>query len=153
MIRQPHTATREVIVAKAIEEVASELRLVDVVDYVAYIRLEHFSTIADIVESAAELYFLPGTFNFGHGGEARLNWSGEPEILLDLQLKPKGATVYFTLKLTDQTAAVTVNYVAFDQSSEDPAENSRFLERALDGAKLRRKSPGGAPRNSISPVN
>ncbi len=28
MIRQPHTAVREMIVAKAIEEVASELRMV-----------------------------------------------------------------------------------------------------------------------------
>jgi hypothetical protein len=150
MIRQPHTAAREVVVAKAIEEVASELRLVDVVDYVAYIRLEHFSTIADIVESAAELYFLPGTLSFGHGGEALLGWSGEPEILLDMQLKPKGATVYFTLKLTDRTAAVTVNYVSFDQSSDDPAENSRFLEAALEASRLRRTAPTGAPQNSVS---
>lgn len=150
MIRQPHTAAREVLVAKAIEEVASELRLVDVVDYVAYVRLEHFSTIADIVESAAELYFLPGTLSFGHGGEARLGWSGEPEILLDMQLKPKGATVYFTLKLTDRTAAVTVNYVSFDQSSDDPAENSRFLEAALAASRLRRTPPTGAPQNSVS---
>ena len=43
MIRQPHTAAREMIVAKAIEQVASELRLIDVADYVAYIRLERFA--------------------------------------------------------------------------------------------------------------
>lgn len=150
MIRQPHTAAREVIVAKAIEEVASELRLVDVVDYVAYIRLEHFSTVADIVESAAELYFLPGTVSFGHGGEARVGWSGEPEILLDMQLKPQGVIVYLTLKLTDRTAAVTVNYVSFDESSDDPAENTRFLEVALEAARLRRTPPPNTPRNSVS---
>lgn len=150
MIRQPHTAAREVIVAKAIEEVASELRLVDVVDYVAYMRLEHFSTIADIVESAAELYFLPGTLSFGHGGEARLGWSGEPEILLDMQLRPEGATVYFTLKLTDRQAAVTVNYVSFDRSCDDPVENTRLLEEALDAARLRKASSSGAPQDSLS---
>ncbi|BCH23169.1 hypothetical protein MesoLjLc_29070 [Mesorhizobium sp. L-8-10] len=150
MIRQPHTAAREVIVAKAIEEVASELRLVEVVDYVAYVRLEHFSTIADIVESAAELYFLPGTLSFGHGGEVRLGWSGEPEILLDMQLRPEGATVYFTLKLTDRQAAVVVNYVSFDQSCDDPAENTRLLEAALDAARLRKASPSGAAQDTLS---
>lgn len=150
MIRQPHTAAREVIVAKAIEEVASELRLVDVVDYVAYIRLEHFSTIADIVDSAAELYFLPGTLSFGHGGEARLDWSGAPEILLDMQLRPDGATVYFTLALTDRKAAVTVNYVAFDQSCDDPTENTRLLEAAIDAARLRKTSSQCDARDSLA---
>lgn len=151
MIRQSHTFSREIIVAKAIEEVATELRMIDVVDYVAYIRLEHFSTIADIVESAAELYFMPGTLTFGHGGEARMGWSGEPEISLDMQLRPKGVTVYFALTLTDQSAAVTVNYVAFDSSCDDPEENSRLLEKALEGSRIRRARPNAAAQDAASP--
>ncbi|HWK67429.1 MAG TPA: hypothetical protein VNS34_21080 [Rhizobiaceae bacterium] len=150
MIRQPHTVAREMIVAKAIEEVATELRMIDVVDYVAYIRLEHFSTIADIVESAAELYFMPGTLSFGHGGEARIGWSGEPEITLDMELKPSGATVYFALSLTDLSAAVTVNYVAFENSSDDPEENTRFLETALETARLRKGIPRAPQHDSAS---
>lgn len=150
MIRQTHTVAREIIVAKAIEEVATELRMIDVVDYVAYMRLEHFSTIADIVETAAELYFMPGTLSFGHGGEARMGWSGEPEIMLDMELKPKGATVYFALTLTDLSAAVTVNYVAFENSSDDPEENTRFLETALGEAKLRKAIPSVPQQNSAS---
>lgn len=137
MIRQPHTAVREMIVAKAIEEVASELRMVDIADYVAYIRLERFAAIADIVDSASELFFMPGTLCFGHGGSANVDWSGNPEILLDMQLKPRGVTVYFTLKLADLTAAVDVNYVAFEKSSDDPEENSRFLEAAIAAARLK----------------
>ena len=39
MNRQPHAASREAIVAQAIKEVVGELRLVDVADYVAFIRL------------------------------------------------------------------------------------------------------------------
>lgn len=144
MIRQPHTAVREMIVARAIEEVASELRLVDIADYVAYIRLERFSAIADIVDSASELFFMPGTLCFGHGGSANVDWSGNPEILLDMQLKPGGVTVYFTLKLANLTAAVDVNYVAFEECSDDPEENSRFLETAIAAARLktqRREAP------------
>ncbi len=146
MIRQPHTAVREMIVAKAIEEVASELRLVDIADYVAYIRLERFAAIADIVDSASELFFMPGTLCFGHGGSANVDWSGNPEILLDMQLKPGGVTVYFTLKLADLTAAVDVNYVAFEESSDDPEENSRFLESAIAAARLKaRRSTAQRP--------
>lgn len=141
MNRQPHTAVREKIVAKAIEEVATELRLVDIADYVAFIRLERFATIADIVESACELFFQPGTLTFGHGGTANVDWSGNPEIILDMQLKPKGVTVYFTLRLSDLSAAVDVNYVAFDESREDPEENSRFLEATLAESRLQPRAP------------
>ena len=35
MDRQPHTDTREIIVARAIQNVVSELRMGDVADYVA----------------------------------------------------------------------------------------------------------------------
>ncbi|MEO9613242.1 MAG: hypothetical protein ABJG86_20250 [Nitratireductor sp.] len=141
MNRQPHTSAREIIVADAIREVVSELRLVDVADYVAYIRLEYFANLADIVESAAELYFMPDTLRFGHGGDVDLGWSGEPTVNLDLQLRPKGATVYFTLNMTALKAGVEIGYVALDDPSPDPMENTRFLANALDASKIRRTAP------------
>ena len=138
MNRQPHSATREITVANAIKDVVSELRLVDVGDYIAYIRLERFATIADLVDSAAELHFVPGTLKLGHGGEAHVSWSGTPRIVLDLELRPPGVTVYFALSMTARQAAVEVNYVAFDEPSSDPAANNAFLEAALDGARIRK---------------
>lgn len=141
MNRQPHSSAREIIVAKAIQEVVSELRLVDVADYVAYIRMEHFANLSDIVESASELYLMPGTLKFGHGGEACIAWTGEPRISLDLQLRPKGATVYFTLSLSALKAGVDVTYVAFDDPSPDPAENTRFLAAALARSRIRKSEP------------
>ena len=136
MIRQPHAASRERIVADAIAEVVSELRLVDVADYVAFIRLEHFANVADIVDSAAELYFMPGTLRLGHGAEALLAWTGEPRIVLDLELKPAGVTVYFTLTLAAEAAAVEIGYVSFDDASADPEANSAFLACALADARI-----------------
>ena len=141
MHRQPQSQDREIIVADAIREVVSELRMVDVADYVAFIHLERFANVADIVDSAAELYFVPGTLKLGNGGEAHVDWSGKPKIVLDLELKPAGATVYFTLGLTEAHASVDVNYVAFDQPSPEPHENTSFLEAALDAARIR-KSEG-----------
>ena len=143
MNRQPHSSARERLVANAIKEVVSELRMVDVGDYVAFIRMERFANVSDIVDSAAERFFMPGTLKLGHGGEAHLGWSGEPKIVLDLELRPRGATVYFKLAMSADTAAVDVNYVAFEDGSATPAENTAFLGAALEGARIRRSEPLG----------
>jgi hypothetical protein len=138
MIRQAHTTSREIVVASAIRDVVAELRLVDVADYIAFIRLEHFSTVSDLVDSAAELFFVPGTVRLGHGGEAHVGWSEPPRIVLDMELRPDGVTVYFALSLSALAASVEVNYVSFDKPDADPAQNTAFLERALEAAQIRR---------------
>ncbi|WP_173934778.1 hypothetical protein [Chelativorans sp. Marseille-P2723] len=138
MIRQPHSDEREIIVATAIKGVASELRLIELADFVAFIRLESMASIADIVESAAELYFLPGTLRLGHGCEAHVGWTEAPRIVLDLELRPKGVTVYFSLTLSASDASVDVKYVAFDSPSEDPQANSAFLAESLNRSRIYR---------------
>lgn len=138
MNRQPHADTRESIVANAIGEVVGELRLVDVADYIAFIRLEHFACLSDLVDSAAELYFMPGTLKLGHGGEAHVDWGGSPRIVLDLELRPRGATIYFQLTLTEDQASVIVNYVSFDKPHENPQRNTDLLQAAIDQARIRR---------------
>ena len=144
MNRQPHSSTREIIVANAIREVVSDLRLVEVGDYIAYIRLERFASIADLVDTAAELYFLPGTLRLGHGGEAHVAWDRVPRIVLDLELRPVGVTVYFALTLSARHASVEVNYVSFDEPSADPLENDAFLQAALERSRIRRSEPAVA---------
>jgi hypothetical protein len=138
MHRQPNSLDREAIVADAIKEVVSELRMVDVTYYVAFIHLERFANVADIVDSAAELYFQPGTLKLGNGGEVHLDWTGSPRVVLDLELKPSGATVYFTLGMTDKHASVDVNYVSFDEPSPEPDDNTAFLQAALEQARIRK---------------
>jgi hypothetical protein len=138
MNRQPHSLDREMIVADAIKEVVSELRLVNLADYVAFIHLERFASVADIVDSAAELYFHPGTLRLGNGGEVHVDWAGTPKVVLDLELKPSGATVYFTLGLTDRHASIDVNYVAFDTPDAKPEENTAYLQSALEHARIRK---------------
>lgn len=146
MNRQPHSATREIIVAEAIAEVVSELRLVDVADYIAFIRLESMASLADIVESAAELFFMPGTIRLGHGGEAHVDWTGDPRIVLDLELRPQGVTVYFALSLSADRAGVEVNYVSFEAPASEPESNSAHLEQVLAQARIRKTVPDAAIR-------
>jgi hypothetical protein len=142
MNRQPHTESREIIVANAIRDVVAELRMIDVGDYIAFMRMECFANVSDIVDSAAEMFFMPGTLRLGHGGEAQVAWKGDPRIVLDLELRPQGATVYFTLTLSADEAAVNINYVSFEAVGAEPVDNTVFLERAIDQARIRKKVPG-----------
>src|SRR5690606_5677394 len=141
MNRQPHSLAREVIVAEAIREVVSELRMIAPADYVAFLHTERYANVADIVDSAAELYFQPGTLRMGHGAEVHFDWDQPPRIVLDLELKPTGATVHFPLSLADKHAAVDVNYVAFDEPSDDPEVNSSFLRETIEAARIRKSEP------------
>ena len=146
MNRQPHADTRESIVANAIGEVVGELRLIDVADYIAFIRLEHFACLSDLVDSAAELCFLAGTGRLGHGGEAHVHWSGSPRIVLDLELRPHGVTVYFQLTLMEDAASVVVNYVSFETPNDNPQRNTDLLQVAIDRARIRRTVTAAAIR-------
>ena len=145
MDRQPHANSRELIVANAIEPVVGELRLIDVADYIAFIRLEHFACLSDLVDSAAELYFQPRMLRLGHGGEAHVDWSGSPRIVLDLELRPRGVTVYFQLSLTGQGTSVVINYVSFEKPGETPEHNTALLEDAIEEARIRKPEPLAFP--------
>lgn len=134
---QPHASTREVIVATAIQPVVRELRLVDIADYIAFIRMEHFANVADLVDSAAELYFMPGALRMGLGGEAHVGWSGSPRIVLDLELRPEGAVVYFQLSLTATHASVEVHYVSFEKPHAEPEKNTEYLSDAIERSMIR----------------
>lgn len=136
MKKCPYTTQRERIVAEAISPVATELRLLDAADLISLLRFELYGNIADLVSSAAELYFHPGTVNFGAGGEYRLEWGGVPEVVLDLEIKPRDVTIYAQLKLANEHAGIEINHIAFQQPSGDPDENTRMLERRLSEARF-----------------
>ncbi|MEA3536075.1 hypothetical protein [Rhizobium sp. CC-YZS058] len=136
-----YSEQREKIVAEAIRPVATELRLIDAADFIALLRFESHASIADLVSSAAELYFQPGTVNFGIGGNYRCDWGTEPEVTLDLELKPEGVTVYAQLALKNDAAGLEINHIAFKSPSSDPEENTAFLAQSLEAAKFLKSYP------------
>nr|WP_316652314.1 hypothetical protein [uncultured Gellertiella sp.] len=129
------SATREQIIAEAISPIATELRMIDAADLISMLRFEYHASLADLVSSAAELFFHPGTVNFGAGGDYVLDWNGQPEVTLDLEIKPKGLTVYARLVLKDQQAGIDINHIAFSEPSEDPDANTAFLKQSLAEAR------------------
>jgi hypothetical protein len=131
-----YTDQRERIVAEAISPVASELRLLDAADLISLLRFELYGNLSDLVSSAAELYFHPGTVVFGAGGDYRLEWGGPPEIVLDLEIKPRGITIYSQLTLTNEQAGLDIKHIAFHDTVGDPDANTRILEERLKEARF-----------------
>ncbi|HEX5934726.1 MAG TPA: hypothetical protein VFY63_11225 [Pseudorhizobium sp.] len=131
-----YSLEREKILAEAISPVATELRLLDAGDLISLVRLECYGSLADLVSSAAELYFHPGTVNFGAGGEYTLEWNGQPQVVLDLEIKPKGVSVYARLTLADRQAGIEIDHIAFQEPCENPEENTAFLQRSLQEARF-----------------
>jgi hypothetical protein len=141
MKKCPHSTEREKIVAEALRPVATELRLIDAGDLVSLLRYERWGNLADLVSSAAELYFLPGTVRFGVGGDYSLDWDSTPEIMLDLEIKPDGVSIYAKLSLTDALAGLEISHIAFQEPSADADENTAFLARSLQAARFVVKPP------------
>ncbi|MBB3951448.1 hypothetical protein [Aureimonas jatrophae] len=137
-VRNQHAVEREKILAAGIKEVVAELRLVEVVDYVAFLRLDLLGNIADIVDSSAQLFLRPGTLRFADGGDVQLGWGSVPRIDLDMEFRSEGVTVHFRLELSATMAAVQINYIAFAEPDADPAINTERLASAVEAARIPR---------------
>lgn len=135
--RNGHAADRERLVANGIKEVVAELRLVEVVDYIAFLRMDALGNIADIVDSSAQLYLRPGALRFADGGEVHLAWGGVPTIDLDMEFRAPGVTVHFRLELSATKAGVHINYIAFADPDADPTVNTERLAAAVEEARMR----------------
>jgi hypothetical protein len=137
MKANPHAKDREKIVGDAIWPIASELRLMEVADLIAMLRFERYGDLSDVVASAAELFFLPGTVRLGIGGDYTLDWSGEARVVLDLEIRPRGVTIYTRLTLEDDRAGVEIDHIVFDAPGDDPDANTAFLAESLREAAYR----------------
>ncbi|MFD2236369.1 hypothetical protein [Aureimonas populi] len=134
-IRNKHSLEREKLLAGAVKEVAAELRLVDVADYVAFLRMDQLGNIADLVESSSQLYLRPGALIFGNGGDIHLTWGTPPSIDLDLEFRSEGVTAHFRLGLTATNASVRITYIAFAEPDAAPEANTERLRAAIESAR------------------
>ncbi len=144
-IKTPKSLSRERALANAIKQVVAELRLVDVVDYVAFLRLEQHGNVADLVSSSAELYLKPGVLRYADQGAARLSWGTVPVVELALEFRHAGVTAHFQLELGASTAAIDILYLAFDDSVSGPEEETgRLLDAIADAHLVRGKAKAQA---------
>ena len=133
---QDHLLAREMALAEGVKQVADELRLVDLVDFVSYIRAEQFANIEDILNSSVELYFKPGTLTFGWVADLAVDWDKPPRIILDMEFRHLSVFAFFGLALEAEHESVEIRFISFENASEDPSENTRRLVEAIADARL-----------------
>ena len=134
------TERKERILSEAMESSAGELRLVDVADFIAYIRFEQFANIQDIVSSSTELFFRSGTLNYGGAAAFELDWWAPPQIFLDLEFQHHGVAIAFKLALNANRTSVAIRHFSVEGSNGDPeTEICRMIE-ALADARLQSPS-------------
>ncbi len=131
-----YSREREKALAEGLREVASELRLIDPADYIAFIRTEQFGNLRNLVNSSTEMFFRPGTIQFGQSGEIELQWGTNPTIALDMEFHNMNVSAYFRLLLKSIHAAIEINYLSFEGGSADPDENTRRLVEAITDARI-----------------
>lgn len=138
--RNKHVAEREKIVAEGIREVVAELRLVEVVDYVAFLRMDRLGNIADLVNSSSQLFMKAGTLRFSGDGDAHVTWNTPPTIELGMELRHAGVTAHFRLGLAAASASVTLTYLVFEEPDLSYEEQTERLIAAIAGARLDRRT-------------
>ncbi len=127
-----HTDQWEVLIGAVLREFAAELRMINVIDLVVFIETEQHGNIENLINSSAEMFFMPGSLAFANFAYVDLDWSRPPTVVLSLKLCQPDVTVFFDLKLSDDFAEIDLNHVEFRQRSEDQNENTRLLERAIN---------------------
>ena len=80
------TLACERALAESMADVATELRLVNVIDLVRYVQGERCAHIEDLVNSSAELYFKPGALRYGWTADLELVWDAPPIVSLDMEI-------------------------------------------------------------------
>jgi hypothetical protein len=138
-----YSREREKALAEGLRDVATELRLIDPADLIAYIRTEQFGNIRALVNSSTEMFFKPGTITFGLSGEVDLAWGCAPTISLDMEFHHLNVSAYFRLVLQSLKAGIEISYVSFEGGSEDPDKNTARLIDAIEDARLVPRSRKG----------
>ena len=108
------------IIAENIGSFVEDLRAVDLVDLISFIRFESFPTVEDLVNSSTELFFKAETLMFAWAAGVDLNWEAPPVVTLGLEFRHPGVSVFFDLTLRDVDHTVVVLGAVFDDAPDDP---------------------------------
>lgn len=128
----------EALIAGAMVDVATEIRLTDPCELILMIRGDHAANIADLVNSSTELFFKSGTVRYALSAACRVHWNAAPEIGLEMEFRHDNVCAFFRLLIGRRKAGVQLIDVLFDEAGLDAGARSERLAAAIADAKLPR---------------
>lgn len=133
---EPAPGGREEIIANAIVDVASELRLADASHLVEMIRANQVANIADLVNSSTELFFKSGTLRYALSAGCNVQWDSTPIVEFDMEFHHAEVCAFFRLLIGRRRAAVEIVDVLFDEERLDEGEKTARLLAAFASARI-----------------
>jgi hypothetical protein len=140
------TLSCEKVLADSLADVATELRLVNVIDLIFYVHGQRFANLEDLVNSSAELYFKHGALRYAWSADLEVVWDASPTVSLNMEFCWRGVTAFFNLCLNASRAGVDIQHLVFDDSGCDAPERLRHFSLAVADSRL---TPPRRPRSGL----
>jgi hypothetical protein len=128
---------RERIIADALVDVATELRLTDAAELILMIRNDHTANIADLVNSSTELFYKSGTLRYALSASFKAPWDATPVVALDMEFRHAMVSAFFRLTIGQRRAGVEIIDILFDEQGLDNCAKAERLRAALRSARVR----------------
>jgi hypothetical protein len=149
---QSRRLVHEQMIANAMVDVATELRLADPSELILMIRGEQAANIADLVNSSSELFFKSGTLRYALSAGCDVQWDSTPIVRLDMEFRYAAVSAFFRLMIGRKRAAVDVVEVLFDNDDLDEAAKDQRLAAVIAGARVwPRRGSGGSALGDAAP--
>jgi hypothetical protein len=134
--RQRHPPAREQIIADALVDFASELRLTDATELMSMIQKDHAANLADLVNSSTELFFKSGTLRYALSASFTAHWDSTPTVEIDMEFRHAAVCAFFRLKIGQRRAGVEIQDILFEESGLDDFTKADRLAHALETARI-----------------
>ena len=133
--RQRRPLEREQIIADALVDFASELRLTDAAELMSMIQNDHAANLADLVNSSTELFFKSGTLRYALSASFKAPWDATPTVEIDMEFRHAAVCAFFRLTIGQRRAGVEILDILFEeQGLDDFAKAERLFRRPRDRA-------------------
>jgi hypothetical protein len=127
---------REQIIADALVDFASELRLTDAGELMSMIRNDHAANLADLVNSSTELFFKSGTLRYALSASLKAPWDATPTVEIDLEFRHAAVCAFFRLTIGHRRAGVEILDILFEEQGLDDFVKAERLADAFESARL-----------------
>jgi hypothetical protein len=127
---------REQIIADALVDFASELRLTDAAELMSMIRNDHAANIADLVNSSTELFFKSGTMRYALSASFKAPWDATPTVEIDMEFRHSTVCAFFRLTIGQRRAGVEIIDILFEEQGLDDLAKAERLADAFKTALL-----------------
>jgi hypothetical protein len=134
------------VLADGLRDVTADLRTIDPVDLVSFIRFGSHGAVDDLIQSSVELFFKHGTLISSWSACVDMAWDTCPLVTLGMEFRHPMVSVFFDLVLGAHQGEVAVQAVIFENPESDEAGGVPLLARAIADARLPARAAGRTAR-------